>query len=279
MSDTTSRNLNGVAEALLIPLYIRATESQRADPLIRDEKAVELVAHMSLDVSRVRRIPLSEVNKLVIILRNREFDTYARDFMARHPYAALVHIGCGLDTRFQRVDDGRVEWYDLDFPHVIELRRKILGDEAGRYHLLGCSVLDNAWLDTVSAYGPHPLLFLAEGVFMYFEAAQVKSLVLTLRDRFLGAELVFDAFSPLHLWRSNLQTARSGFRCRWGIWHGEEIERWGDGIRLLREWGFFDRPQPRLARVRWLRPIEALARTLRIYHFRLGAAGASGGRP
>jgi O-methyltransferase involved in polyketide biosynthesis len=185
----------------------------------------------------------------------------------------VVHIGCGFDTRFERVaEGGQVEWYDLDLPDVIELRRKLIGDEAGRYHLLGCSVLDNAWLDTVSAHGQRPFLFLAEGVFMYFEGAQVKSLVLTLRDRFPGAELVFDCYSPIHVWRSNLQTARFGFRVHWGVWHGQEIEGWGDGICLLDKWGYFDDPTPRLDNIRWFRPIESLLRTLRIYHFQLGKA-------
>jgi len=100
------------------------------------------------------------------------------------------------------------------------------------------------------------------------------SLVLTLRDDFPGAELVFDAFLPLHIWVSNLQISISKLSARvhWGIWHGQEIEGWGDGIRLLDEWGFFDDPTPRLAHIRWLRPIEALDRTLRIYHFQLGKA-------
>ncbi len=272
MSETTNQGLSGVAETLLIPLYIRAMESQRPDALIKDRKAVELVTRMSFDFSRVRQIPLSEVNKLVIILRNREFDRYVQDFLARHPDAVVVHIGCGLDSRFERVDNGQVVWYDLDLPEVMELRRKLIGGEGERYHLLNCSVLEDAWLETVSARGRHPFLFFAEGVFMHLEATQVKSVVLTVRDRFPGAELVFDAYSPLHVWRSNLQTARSGFRIRWGIWHGQELESWGDGIRLLDEWGFFDRPEPRLAHIRWMRPIEALARTLRIYHFQLGEA-------
>jgi len=274
MSETTNQTLSGVAETLLITLYLRAMESQRPDALIKDEKAVELVTRMSYDFARVRQIPLSQANKLVIILRNREFDRYARDFLARHPDAVVVHIGRGLDSRFERVDNGQVEWYDLDFPHVIELRHKLVGDEGGRYHLLGCSVLDNAWLDAVSAHRQRPFLFLAEGVFMYFEEAQVRSLVLTLRDRFPGAELAFDAYSPLHVWVHNLQTSTSkiSIRVHWGIWRGQEIEGWGDGIRLLGEWGFLDRPEPRLAHIRWLRPIESLIRTLRIYHFQLGKA-------
>jgi len=112
-------------------------ESQRPDALIKDEKAVELVTRMSYNFARVRQIPMSEANKLVIILRNREFDRYARDFLARRPDAVVVHIGCGLDSRFERVDNGRVEWYDLDFPDVIELRRKYLGDEGGALSFVG----------------------------------------------------------------------------------------------------------------------------------------------
>jgi O-methyltransferase involved in polyketide biosynthesis len=274
MSEIANQTLSDVSETLLITLYLRAMESQRPDALIKDEKAVALVARMSYDFDRIRQIPLSEANKIVIILRNREFDRYARDFLARHPQAVVVHIGCGLDSRLERVDNDQVEWYDLDLPDVIELRRKFIGDEGERYHLLGCSVFDNIWLDTVSAHRQRPFLFLAEGVFMYFEGAQVKSLVLTLRDHFPGAELVFDAFSPLHVRWSKLQLSltKVGALLRWGLWCGQEIEGWADGIRLLDEWGFFDRPEPRLAHIRWMRHIEAMARTHRIYHFRLGKA-------
>ena len=273
-AETVNQDLSGVAETMLATLYLRAMESQRPDALSNDEKAVALVTQMSYNFDRVRQIPMSEANKLVIILRNREFDRYARDFMARHPEAVVVHIGCGLDTRFERVDNGKVEWYDLDFPHIIEVRRKLIGDERERYYLLGCSVLENAWLETVSAHHQCPFLFLAEGVSVYLEEAQVKWLVQTLRERFPGAELVFDAFSPFHVWRSNLQLSftKSDVRFHWGIWHGEEIEGWAEGIRLLDDWGFLDPPEPRLARIRWLRHIPLVARSGRIYHFRLGKA-------
>jgi len=134
------------------------------------------------------------------------------------------------------VDNGQVEWYDLDLPDVIELRRKFIGGEGGRYHLLGCSVLEDAWLDTVSAHGQPPFLFLAEGVFMYFEKAHVKSLVLTLRDHFPGAKLVLDAYWPLHMRVSNLQMSTFGHQARthWGIWRGQKIEGWGDGTLARR---------------------------------------------
>ncbi len=272
MSETPNQDLSGVAETLLMTLYIRAMESQRPDALIVDEKAVALVTQMSYDFDRVRQVHMDEEDKVTVILRNREFDRYARDFLARYPEAVVVHIGCGLDSRFERVDNGQVEWYDLDLPEVIELRRKFIGDERPRYHLLGCSAFDSAWLDAVSAHRQRPFLFLAEGVLMYFEEAQVKSLVLMLREHFPGAELVIDAFSPFLVRANNfrLTITKFGARYHWGIWRGQEIESWGTGIHLLDEWGYFDRPEPRLDHIRWMRHIPLLARVLRIYHFRLG---------
>lgn len=79
---------------------------------------------------------VDEEDRVGIVLRTREFDRYARDFLTRHPVAVVVHIGCGLDCRFERVDNGTVAWYDLDLPEVIALRRKLIGDEGARYHLL-----------------------------------------------------------------------------------------------------------------------------------------------
>jgi O-methyltransferase involved in polyketide biosynthesis len=157
-SEKVGSALGGVSETLLITLYLRAVESQRPDALIKDEKAVALVTQLGYNFDRIRQIPLSQVQKTTLILRSREFDRYARDFLSRHPGAVVVHIGCGLDSRFERVDNGLAEWYDLDLPEVIELRRKLIGDEGKRYHLLGRSALDKAWLDTVSVCnGPQKL--------------------------------------------------------------------------------------------------------------------------
>jgi O-methyltransferase involved in polyketide biosynthesis len=62
-------------------------------------------------------------------------DRYAQDLLRRHTDAVVVHIGCGLDSRFERVDNGHVEWYDLDMPEIIELRRKRISVEGERYHI------------------------------------------------------------------------------------------------------------------------------------------------
>jgi len=274
MSENIAQILDGVAETLLITLYIRALESQRPDALIKDDKAVALVSQIGYDFSRFKQIRMDEDDKVSIVLRNREFDRQVRDFLSRHSDAVVVHIGCGLDSRFERVDNGRVEWYDLDLPEVIDLRQKLLGSEGGRHHFLNYSAFDPAWLEIISSFRQRPVLFLAEGVFMYFEETQVKSLVLSLQERFPGAELVFDAFSPYLVKVSNLRFALTKLSARyhWGLKRAKDLEDWRDGIRLLDEWFIFDHPQPRLAHVRWMRHIPFLARVIGIFHYQLGDA-------
>jgi O-methyltransferase involved in polyketide biosynthesis len=273
LSETSDLNLSDISETLLIPLYYRAIETQRPDAMIKDEKAVELIKRLSsegpirYDSDWLKQTPMSKANKVMRIMLTREMDRYTRDFLGRHPEAVVVHIGCGLDSRFDRVDNGQVEWYDLDVPDVIELRRKLIGDEGGRYHLLGCSMLEPVWLDAVGAHRGRPFLFLAEGVFMYFTEVQVKSLVLRLRDHFPGAELVFDAWRPFEVWLGNLVL---GGLLRWGFWRSQKLEGWGGGIRLLDEWGYFDRPEPRLHSFRWMAPIWRLLKPMRVFYFQLG---------
>jgi len=264
--------LIGVAETLLIPVYYRAIESQRPDALLKDEKAVALVTQRRLDFTQVMRIPAPGLLRLMRIMFTREMDRRARDFLGRHRDGVVVNIGCGLDSRFERVDNGQTDWYDVDLPGVIDLRQKVIGDEAGRYHMLACSVLEETWLAALQPHSDRPFLFLAETVLVYFAGAQVKSLVLNLRDRFPGAELVFDGWRPFEVWLGNRYLSDSAFAglMRWGFWHGQEIERWGEGIRLVGEWGFFDRPEPRMEPYRWMSPLFRLFKPMRIFHFRLG---------
>jgi O-methyltransferase involved in polyketide biosynthesis len=272
MADTTTQDLNGVAETLLITLYVRGMESCRPDALLRDPKAEELVTRMADGFDRIRQLKIDDSDKTTIILRNREFDRLAREFLSRHPDAAVVHIGCGLDSRFERVDNGSVEWFDLDVPEVIGLRERLLGGEKGRYHFLPFSAFDGQWLKTVSVLRPRPFLFMAEGVFMYFPGTQVRSLVLKLLELFPGSELAFDGFSPFVVWANNRRIARTklGARYHWACKDGKALESWGD-LHLLGEWRIFDHVEPRLGKIRRLRFIPLVAKAIGIYRYRLGS--------
>ena len=266
MPTHTIRNLTAVSQTLLIPLYFRAMESQRPDALVRDPKAVELVGQLDYDFSGVQRLKDEQVNYL---LRMREFDRLAWAFLAEHPEGVIVDLGCGLDTRFERVDNGQVEWYGLDLPEVIELRKELL-DETPRSHFIECSVLDFSWMDALSGQAGKHILFLAEAMLVYLEEADVKRLVQALTERFPGTELVCDAYSPVVV-RFHPRPPDMPRPC-WGLKDDRDVEAWVPGIRLLSQWYYFDKPEPRLGAFQLMRYIPFVARVVRIVHYRLGEA-------
>lgn len=119
-SKVAVRGLSGVCETLLIPLYYRALESRCPDPLIQDPKAAEFVERVDYDFSKFES-PGEE--RVFAVMRARHFVQAVREFLSKHPDGSAVDIGCGLDTPFERVDNGTMGWYGLD-PEVIERRRQ-----------------------------------------------------------------------------------------------------------------------------------------------------------
>lgn len=262
--------LSAVSETMLATLYSHASESRRPDGLIRDPRAEELVARIDYDFAGQQ---LGEDDQAAACVRLRQFDCFVQAFLDAHPDGVVVHIGCGLDTRFDRVDNGQVTWVDLDLPPVIELRRKLL-EETPRYQMLAASALDLAWLDRVDVHPGKPFLFIAEGVLMYFSDAEIRCLVLALRERFPGAELVFDVASPLVVWLQNLSLARmkADFRMRWALRRYDALESWAPGIHLLETWYYTSVKEsiPRLEKLQKLfRLIPPLGKGMAILHYRL----------
>jgi len=107
---------------------------------------------------------------------------------------------------------------------------------------------------------------------MYFTEAQVKSLVLRLKEHFPAAELVFDTHSPFRRWAHNLKVSRKrvGARLNWELKHSQDLEGWGSGIRLLVERFRFQLPevaQRRAWRVRQFFPL--VARGMGVFRYQL----------
>jgi O-methyltransferase involved in polyketide biosynthesis len=274
MNENKNVQLGGVAETLLITLYVRATESMRPDAIIKDERSIEILHRLDYDFTRFEHIHMDEDDRVSLILRNREFDRCVRSFLDNNPEGVVVNLGCGLDTRFDRVDNGKVEWFDLDLPEVIDLRRRLIGEANPRCHLLPFSVFDPSWFDSLPIHPGRKILIIAEGVFMYFPKELVRTLFLSLRDRFPGSELVFDAFAPWLVGMNNLKfkfsRTKMAIHYYWGLGDGTDVEQWGGGITFISQWFLYDQPEPRLAHLRWMRRFRPLARVIGVYRYTLG---------
>ncbi len=265
-----ARHLKGVCETALIPLFYRARESQRVDAIVRDLLAADLIEQIDYDFSALNPDALDRV---FAMMRTRYFDRSARDFLAEHPNAVVVDIGCGLDTRFERLNNGSMEWYGVDLPEVIALRRELL-HETPRSHFLAYSAIDFAWMHHVYAVSPHPFLFLAEGALPYLLEAQVRMLMCALAERFPHSELIFDGMSPLFVWLHNQQALlkRLDLRVEWGVRNPRDLEKWANSIRLVSTWTYFDEPEPRLGRYAWLGYVPYLRHANWVARYRLGGA-------
>jgi O-methyltransferase involved in polyketide biosynthesis len=229
-------------ETLLIPLYSKAQDNALFD----DKKARQILAGVEYDFAQLKT---PEKTAVMLRIRAKQLDAYTRQFIAAHPNALILHLGCGLDSRCERVEYAGTKWIDLDMPDVIELRKKFY-QETESYHMIASSVTDLSWMDKVSS-GGRPVLVLAEGLLMYLHENDVKALVLRLQQKFPGCELAFDAFSKLTADRVQAHPSlqKTGADIHWGIDDPHEIEQWGTGIHLKEEW-YFSR-EPDVDRLSW----------------------------
>jgi O-methyltransferase involved in polyketide biosynthesis len=224
--------LTAEQETLLITLYCKTLGAPKG--VFSDEEAWKALQRIDYDFSSLKVAPGT---RLTVFMRAKRLDGCVREFLARAPGGVVLHLGCGLDTRFFRVDNGKARWYDLDLPEAIALRRKFF-PEASRYHMIASSVIDYGWMDAIPR--DSPVLIVAEGLLMYLPEDRVKELILRLHKTFPGSEMAFDAFSTLTA--RNVQRAASlkktGAVIRWGIDDPKSIEGWAPGIRLKEEWVF-----------------------------------------
>ena len=184
---------NTVQETLILPLYSRKLCTELYPNLYRDEAAVRLIDEIDYDFSEAEnnsRSLMQRFGALEVAMRQCDLAWEVRDYLKTHPNAAVVNLCCGLDNTGRACDNGRCKIYNLDFPDVIDLRRRLL--PAGeREQNIPCDLKAPAWFDKIDASGG--AVFFASGVFYYFLTQQVRELVQGMADAFPGGVLVFDA--------------------------------------------------------------------------------------
>ena len=184
---------NTVQETLIIPLFARKVCSELYPNLYRDETSIRLIDEIDYDFSEAERKSRSLMQRfgaLEVAVRQNDLAWEARDYLKSHPTAAVVNLGCGLDSTGRACDNGSCKIYNLDFPDVIAVRNELL--PAGeREENIPCNLNDTAWFSQIDASGG--AVFFASGVFYYFLMEQVKALAQAMAGAFPGGVLVFDA--------------------------------------------------------------------------------------
>ena len=256
-TDKVHVDLSGAPQTMLATLYAKALDADFEKPILGDRWAKEIVERIDYDW---KKTTITARTSPSVTTRSAHFDDWARQFLAVHPEAIVLHLGCGLDPRYFRLNPGPgVEWYDVDYPDVAELRKQLL-PEREHYHVVAASVTEPDWLADVPA--DRPTLMIGEGLTMYLTEQDGVALLRRVVEHAPSGELQFDAFSRFGIktqW-TNAVVKRSGARLHWGIDGPDEIIEAVPGVRLLQWVSPFD--SATFADVSW--PYRVMAKVMSV---------------
>lgn len=234
MSNSASPDSQSVQGTMLIPLWGRAKYSTKYPDILEDKDAMEIIRNHSFDFSGIEKT-FGDFSGLCYIVRARKMEDAIRRFIAEHPKATIVNIGSGLDTGFSRVDNGSINWYNLDLPDSIAFRKTLLPDSK-RNRSVPKSFFDTTWFDDIIFNKDNGIMFVSGGVFYYFKEEQLKVVFSAMAHRFPGGELYFDAESKTGVEKSNemvQKTGNKGAQMYFYVNNSKEIQSWSSDIQKV----------------------------------------------
>lgn len=238
--DREKITLTGTQETMLATLYGHALDSRSRRSVLNDTAAADAVQRIDYDFGKTR---VKGTSAVAVAIRAKVLDTWTSSFLAEHPAATVLHLGCGLDTRVHRLHPwASVRWFDVDFPDVMELRSRLLPRPSGDYQEISSSVTDSEWLCSVPDDRPTVAVF--EGLTMYLTKEQGHSLIQRITSRFPSGQLLFDVYGTLGIKLQKLIPAVRQARTtlHWGVDDPHEIEALHPGLECLDDLRSIDMP-------------------------------------
>ena len=230
----TKQHLGDVQETALIPLAIRANETERKTARIHDDKAVEIIRELDVDAEKLDQFFSHEG----VIARTILFDETVKKLLRKYPDAVCINIGCGLDNRFSRVDNGKIRWFNVDLEDSIEIRKKFF-HETEREHMLAADILKPNWADGILK--SDMAIVIAEGLLMYFSREQVKTLLNSLTGSFDRGFLLAELMHPKMMNEKKHDTVKNtNAKFGWGTVTGRDLLPLDAKLTLINERSFWD---------------------------------------
>jgi O-methyltransferase involved in polyketide biosynthesis len=225
-------------ETMLMTLSGRATQSQWKNPILRDPWADEAMRHIDYDLSKQLTGVAAwsiwkDIGPTIIATRAATFDQLTTRFLADHPAAVVLQVGCGMDSRAFRVNPpAGVEWFDVDYPDVMDLRLQLFPGR-DHYHMIGAPLDDLRWLAEVPR--ERPGLMIAEGVLHYLSETDVKALLNATVAHFPSGRLLFDICNTMIVKQAGKNVGGTGATYRWGLDDPQDIKQLEPKLELIKE--------------------------------------------
>ncbi|GAA3566508.1 class I SAM-dependent methyltransferase [Nonomuraea rosea] len=240
-----------IQETLLLTLHAKALDARRPSPILGDTLSAELAGTIDYDFAKLKVKPSLVVTTA---LRAKKLDDVVRAYVAAHPECVVLDLGCGLDTRMFRCDPPpNVDWYDIDFPEVVDLRSECL---PSRSRLIGGDLTKPGWLEAIP--GDRPAVIIAEGLLPFMPGDSFQRMTRELTSHFPSGELALNGYTRFAAWAMKYHpTIKTlGIKAAQGFDDPHEPESWGAGLELVEEDMLTRAPEV----ARFPQPLRALTR-------------------
>ncbi len=235
-----------VMETLIIPLYGKKEATKMYPDLFKDTDCVELFERVDVEIPHMSNFK----RKLgAIMAGTRQFDLVSacKTYIKTHEDATVLNLGCGLDTSFSFLKNGRLKGINIDFPDVIKVRNELLPGRKDELNIAS-DLNDLTWIEKVDFETEKGLVAFASGVFYYFKKEEVKAIVAAMAEAFPGGKLVFDSTNAKGL-KKMLKTWAKGTEMvdvatYFSLEDEQEIMAWSDKIARVTKRGYMTGYRP-----------------------------------
>lgn len=243
MQQIQSDDLKGVSQTLLIPLHYRFQESKSRSNSFKDEIAERFHDAISYDWGKFdagsSQSWMTAMATATFNNRRAIFDEQVRHFLEEAPDGLVVNLGAGLDTRFHRLDNGLVQWVELDLPGVITFRQKLHEPGSRRHRMIAASVLDDDWVVEIKRYAKSRILFVAEGLLPYFTEEDHRKIFTCLAEAFPRQEMLFHTMAPSLVQELSQHSLVSKLRMKaemqWGLDDSRQVSALNPKVEFVDE--------------------------------------------
>ncbi len=148
------------------------------------------------------------------VQRTEIMDREVTKLIEQFPDATYVNVGCGMCTRFYRLDNGRLKWIEVDFPDVGEARRAVLPNEQSKRHYFAGKDLNSESIDDLKAD-----FVIAEGCLMYLEPRAANAIICYYDGIYEVCGSNRKDFPGKWKWKYNWETMDLNVIAKYPFWH------------------------------------------------------------
>ncbi len=235
MTDVITDRRDNIIDKYMYEVKQRSEWTKKFPEIFSDDLAVKYLCNNKITYEKYRN-GQNDYGMMISAAKQRSFDDEVKKFLMEYPDGTVVYLGCGLDTMFDRTDNGRVNWYNCDSPGRIAMRRLYISDNT-REKTVDKAIFDYTWMDELDFEMKKGIMFVCNNHFAYMKPNQVKELLAKIWGRFPGCFILFDVASYSSMLFTNVSYRRKEInfnRRRFYMDTPErEISNWNSNYKVI----------------------------------------------